>query len=217
MSSTQNSLPLNDLLYSFSIDERGVNADLLDEYIRLYPQHARALTEFAIDVVVDSLLVAPVRETAAETCAEPDRRSPSVSRAMSRFQSLLYSLRQSRSSEQSASDNAIVPNPFASLSQKEFRAVAKSLQANNVFVAKLRDRLIELQTMSDGFIQRVSELLRTTKEMLIAHFRGPIVLELGMQQLKAEKKPVVGPRQSFAEAIQSSGLTQDQAKYLQSL
>ena len=55
-----------------------------------------------------------------------------------------------------------VHNPFAGLSREEFRAVASRIGANPVFVAKLRDRQIDAETMTDGFKRLVSNEVKGT-------------------------------------------------------
>lgn len=218
MSSNYHSLPLIDILYSFSLDERGVNAEVLDEFIQLYPQHATALTEFAIELVVDSLLVEPVREGSTAASSDTGKRSPSVARAMSHFQSLMYSLDRTDAVERKLGSNSVnVPNPFASLEQREFRDFARELQASTVLVNKLRDRQIEPGTLTKGFMQRVSDLLRTKFEVIAAHFAAPASPRLSGEFYKADDKPVIGLRQTFEEAVRSSNLTEEQQRHLLSL
>ena len=218
MSLTRSSLPLRDVLYTLSLDERELSADLLDEFIRIYPEHAESLTNFAIELAVDALLADPVIE-AAEAAIDPARRSPAVSRAMSRFQNRLYAAQQTASTAETqlSPDSSGASNPFTSLNQKEFRAFAKDLQSSTVFVAKLRDRQIELETMTEGFVRRVAELLKTSIDVVHAHFAAPMHSHLRMQFLKTDQKPVIGLRQAFADAVRSSDLTEDQQRHLLSL
>ena len=48
--------PLRDAMYAMSLAKPVPDAELLDEYVRLYPEHAEALTEFAVELAVDALL-----------------------------------------------------------------------------------------------------------------------------------------------------------------
>jgi len=80
MTSTKNSSkPLRDVLYDFSLAQEVPNAELLDEYAKLYPHYAEELTEFAIDVFLEAQ-----RKTEETVHAyEEESVSPAVSRAMS--------------------------------------------------------------------------------------------------------------------------------------
>ncbi len=49
---TRSPTPLRDVLYELSLAKDLPDAELLDEFIRRYPEHARALTEFAIELVI---------------------------------------------------------------------------------------------------------------------------------------------------------------------
>jgi hypothetical protein len=109
-------------------------------------------------------------------------------------------------------------NPFATLSRDEFRGFATRLGANNVFVAKLRDRQIKPDTISDGFRRRVADDLKAPLDVVVAHF----VTKGGApgstrQFFKADEKPDASAQQSFAEAVRSSGLTEAQQQQLLSL
>jgi hypothetical protein len=45
-----------DVMYAMSLAKAVPDAELLDEFARRYPQHAVALTEFAIELAIDSLM-----------------------------------------------------------------------------------------------------------------------------------------------------------------
>ena len=47
-------VPLRDILYEFSIAKDVPDAELLDEFTRRYPEYADALTEFAVELLVDT-------------------------------------------------------------------------------------------------------------------------------------------------------------------
>ena len=56
MTTTQSnsSMPLRDVLYSFSLAKSVPDAELLDEYVRSYPEYAAELTDFAIEMIIDA-------------------------------------------------------------------------------------------------------------------------------------------------------------------
>ena len=74
--------PLRDAMYAMSLAKSVPDADLLDEFVRRYPQHADALTEFAIELAVDAFLY---HEDSVETHTDPDIISPVVSRVSADF------------------------------------------------------------------------------------------------------------------------------------
>jgi len=80
---------LRDVLYDFSLAQEVPDADLLDEYAKLYPSYAVELTEFAIDMFLD----AKRGTDEAVQAFERESVSPAVSRAMSAFQVALQESR----------------------------------------------------------------------------------------------------------------------------
>lgn len=203
------SKPLPDVLYEFSIAQEVPDAQLLDEYTKLYPGYAAQLTEFAIEIALD------VRRGPEEAshAFEEETVSPAVSRAMSAFQVALQETRGQQEVAAAEVSNAEVENPFASLDRKQFRALATAMDANTAFLCKLRDCLIDPQTMSDGFLQLLGDKLAVSVDLLRAFFEGKSP-QLAGQHFKADKKPSVGGQQSFEDAVKSSGLTADQQQFL---
>jgi hypothetical protein len=99
------------------------------------------------------------------------------------------------------------------LPRKEFRAFAERLNANGVFVGKLRDRQIDPATMTLGFQKRVADELGVPLNVVAAHFAAERVVSAG-QFYKAKDKPSTGARQTFEEAVRNSGLSEDQQRSL---
>ncbi len=215
MKPTRTPTPLPDVLYAFSLDERDLNADLLDSFIRIYPEHAEALTDFAIELAVDSLRANEAVEC-TEAKASPSRRSPAVSRAMSRFQNRLHAVKQLASvpTSQPSHDVTRATNPFESLDRRALRTLAEDLKANTVFVLKLRDRQIEPNTIPEGFIRRLADLLATKFDAVVAHLNAPMQSQYRLQFLKADRKPDAVSRQNFEDAVRSSRLTDEQQRHL---
>lgn len=215
---TQSPKPLRDVLYAFSLDERELNADLLDEFVRHYPEHAEELTEFAIELAVD-VLQGDAAVESAEEAIDPSKQSAMVSRAISRFHNRLYTTKRATaaSTTRTITETAALANPIACLDRAGVRAFAEQLHANNAFVLKLRDRQIDPETIPERFVRRVAELLKVPLEAMKAHFRGPASVQARMQYYKSDCKPEVAPRQTFEEAVRSSGLSDDQQRHLLSL
>jgi hypothetical protein len=213
MPATNTPTALRDVLYAFSLAKPVPDARLLDEFVRRYPQHAAEITDFAIELAIDAAQggVADVQE------AEPTV-SPAVSRAMSRFQNRLFALRQDEESgsASSATASSSVENPFAALDRTAFRGLANRLKVSTLFVAKLRDRQIDPNTMTTGFRKRVANELSVPLDVVISHFAAQSEAQ-PRQFYKAEQNPTTVARQSFEEAVRSSGLTEEQQRHLMNM
>jgi len=209
---------LREALYSLSMAKDVPDAALLDDFVRRFPQFGGELTNFAIAIAIDALHGDAVVE-AAEAALDPNVLSPAVSRAMSRFQNRLHEVseptRLPAATDRSVSADAI--NPFASLSREDFRGFARRLDASSVFVAKLRDRQIEPDTLTPGFRKRVADDLHAPLDVVVAHFAAAQGGAAGPQFYKADGKPNSGGRQTFEEAVRSSGLSEAQQRALLAL
>jgi hypothetical protein len=199
--------PLRDVLYEFSIAKDVPDAELLDEFTQRYPEYADALTEFAVELVQESVNAAQTAEPVADTTTV----SPAVSRAMSKFQNALYA-RQSAEAT-TAEHTVAVENPFAVLDRQAFRALARDLNVNSAFLCKLRDRQINPRTMSEGFRCFVAEKMKIGLDVLTAFFAGGAP-RLQLQFFKAKTKPEAGSQQNFEVAVRNSDLSEEQQKFL---
>lgn len=206
--------PLRDVLYAFSLENRAPDASVLDEFVRKYPEYAGELTDFAVEMVVDAAL--DHQDISSE--GETGRISPAVSRAMSRFENRLFEVRQSQLLRSTATStrSTSVQNPFTVLDRTAFRALANRLHANNLFVSRLRDREIDVNTMSEGFKRRVADELSAPLDLVAAHFSAEAQIER-RQFYMAEEKPQVSRKTTFEEAVRNSGLTEEQQSYLLAL
>jgi hypothetical protein len=214
MNQTTPNTPLRDVLYAFALAKAKPDAELLDEYVRRYPSHAAVLTDFAIEMVLDAAkdeLEDASKPTALEV-------TPTVSRVMSHFQNRLFDVRRAVMTGAGHTSGSVVPvaNPFAMLDRKAFRELTRILQANPVFMAKLRDREIDPGTMTDGFQRRIAEETKAPLDLVAAHFGARSEVCAG-QFYKADEKPTAASKQSFEEAVKTSGLTEEQQRYLLSL
>lgn len=204
---------LREAFYTLSTARDIPDAKLLDDLVRQYPQFAGELTDFAISIAVDALRGDRVVEV-AEAAIDPSVVSPAVSRAMSHFQNRLHAVTTGMAQPASApSIGTDAPNPFIGLPRSEFRAFAGRLNANAVFVGKLRDRQIDPATMTSGFRKLVADELKAPLDVVVAHFAARQSAPAG-QFFKADGKPSTGAQQSFEEAVKSSGLSEDQQRFL---
>ncbi len=214
MDQTMPRTSLRDLFYAFSLAKEVPDAELLDEYVRLYPNHAAALTDFAIEMIIDA---ANGRVQGTSEFGEL-KVSATVSRVMSRFQSRLFDTRGTEAISAGHVAMSLVPvaNPFATLNREDFRRLGRSLRANPVFMAKLRDREIDPSTMTDGFRRRIADETKAPLDLVVAHFAARSEIRPG-QFYKADEKPTAVFKQSFQDAVKTSGLTEEQQQYLLSL
>ena len=204
---------LREAFYVLSTEQDVPDAKLLDDVVLRYPQFGEELTEFAIDIAVDAWRGERVLED-AEAEIDPSAVSPAVSRAMSHFQNRLHAMSGAATeARRTRVDLADAPNPFSGLSRHEYRAFAARLNANAVFVGKLRDRQIDPATMTPGFQRRVADELKAPLDVVVAHFAALQAAPTG-QFFKAEGKPSTGAQQSFEAAVRSSGLNEAQQKFL---
>jgi hypothetical protein len=204
--------PLRDVLYAFSLAKAVPDVELLDDFVRRYPGYATEITDFAVEIAID----APRGDIEVEESAP--KITPAVSRAMSRFQNRLFELRQDERGDRGnfVTARSSAENPFYALDREGFRRLANQLNANVLFVAKLRDRVIDHHTMSAGFQKRVADELSVPLDVVIAHFAAQAEVRTS-QLYKSEQKPTVGIQQSFEEAVRSSGLAVEQQQTLLSM
>ena len=204
---------LRDAMYAMSLAKAVPDAELLDEFARLYPQYADALTEFAIELAIDSLMH---RSDEEDVPADADAISAVVSRVMSQFENQLYERRQARAATPPArAATASVENPFAALDRQGFRALASQLDVNSAFLSKLRDRTIEPISIPKAYCRHLAQEMDEDADAMAAHLYAPQEsVAAGRQLYKAEGKPAATAKQSFEEAVKTSGLSEEQQRRL---
>lgn len=190
MTATQTSL--RDAMYAMSLAKAVPDAELLDEFARLYPKYADALTEFAIELAINSLMH---RSDEEDVPADADAISSVVSRVMSQFENQLYERRQARAASPPArAATASVENPFAALDRQGFRSLASKLDVNNAFLSKLRDRTIEPISIPKAYCRHLAEEMDQDAEAMIAHLYAPQELVAAGRQLYKGRESPPRPR-----------------------
>ncbi|MFZ5734566.1 MAG: hypothetical protein ACOY4O_17665 [Pseudomonadota bacterium] len=204
---------LRDAMYAMSLAKAVPDAELLDEFARLYPKYADALTEFAIELAIDSLMH---RSDEEDVPADADAISDVVSRVMSQFENQLFERRQARAPPPPPRPaTASVENPFAALDRQEFRALVSQLDVNSAFLSKLRDRTIEPISIPKAYCRHLAQEMDEDADAMAAHLYAPQEsVAAGRQLYKAEGKPAATARQSFEEAVKTSGLSEEQQRRL---
>lgn len=214
---------LREAFYELAMADPAPDAETLDALIRLYPQHADALTAFAIDLTVDAL----AHGDDAFVPEESETVNPAVARAMSAYHNRMYELQQKKGAPAPEQKSAASPldraasvaveNPFIRLDRSAIRDLAQSIGVNPTFVSKLRDRMIDIGTIPQRFLEMAAEALKVPLDRLAAHLSAQSVVQAAGQHFKADQKPVLGLKQSYGEAVRSSGLTEEQQRHLLSL
>jgi hypothetical protein len=204
---THNVSTLEDALYALAVAKPVPDAAVLDDLVRQYPEHAATLTNMAVALALEAM-TDPLNDPVLPEIAG---RSEAVANAMSRFHNRLYKVKMT---ETAAKAKAAAPvNPFVSLGHATLREFGASIGANTVFAIKLRDRHIDHETMTKGFGQYVADKARAPLDVVLAHFARPAEIQSAVHY-KADEKPVAGKKQSFEEAVRSSGLTPEQQAFL---
>ena len=204
MAAKTKSVQLRDILYELSLAKPIPDSEVLDDFIRRFPEHAAALTDFAIELALDGITDTADRAISPEEIA--NKVSPVVSRAMSRFQNQLFAFQTSKSDDQrEAMAGDAIENPFAKLSKPDFRALAIRLNANSVFLLKLRDRQIDPTTMTVGFQRRVAEELNIPPEVIMAHSSAQQQVP-AHQRFKADQNRKRPPGRPLRKQSKAAGL-----------
>jgi len=196
---------LQDAKYYLALSKSLPDAEVLDEVVRSFPEHAQELTEFAIDLALDAI------GESGEAGLASENNSPAVSRAISRFHNRLYVERKAGSPPSPPSSSQT--NPFASMGRDELRTFARNINGNLPFVMKLRDRQIDADTIPEDFTRLVSKELDVPLDLVVAHFQAPAEIRHSAH-FKSDEKPEANLKQGFEEAVRNSGLTLEQQAFL---
>lgn len=206
---------LNDVLLEFAVAADQPTPQLLDEFVRRYPDYAEDLAAFSVRFAVQA-----IREKAGSGEAQEVSRDDEtgVLRAMSSFQNRLYELRQKDAGGTAPIQDASADagDLFDQMKVEGLNRLAHGLHANRTFALKIRDCAIKEETITSGFSRKVAEVLEVPVEIVIAHLskplRGP-----NAQRFKATEKPTASGKQDFVAAVRGSGLSQEQQEWLLAL
>ncbi len=214
----QSELFLQDAILELMEANRLPDAQLVEDIVSEYPDFAAEITEFAVELAIDMLVNSDRDEKAVVV---QDDVSPLVSRALSNFENELFLRENSPKSEDLAP--RVAPETksfdlFAAMDRKSFGQFARSIHANKAFALKLRDRQVRPDTIPHRYLELIAECLNSTLDQLLSYLNGRVHQPaLGTQFFKADDRPNHDLQQSFDEAVDSSGLTDDQKRYLKSL
>ncbi len=182
----------------FATAEQGSTEEMLADFVRRFPEHEQALRH----------LFATLGEEEATEWTEIVPQPAQTTSLEQRVRALgLFDQIASSASEKA---------PFEGRSPQELRQLAKDLNLSTVFFAKLKDRVIDVQTMSDVFLCWLAAPMGATIQSLRDYFSAEPRMAKGLA-FKADGKPQTKAKQSFEEALESSGLSDEQKRMLKEL
>ena len=183
-----------EILLAFSVEPTH-DRETLEQYLIEYPEHAKALVAYSIELMVDA-----TRKDNAVVISEG-----AVDRAWQRFQTAV-----------DQPGKVLVTNPFATLNPTALRSLAKKLDITNLLLIRLRDRAIVAATIPRRFVQRLAAELGATVEVVTDYLQSPPAIVSG-HSFRSTAKPAVTEQISFMEAIETSQLAPTQLDALKAL
>lgn len=170
----------------------------LEAYAKDHPALRRELTELAVELVLDPARSPPATDATTER---------SVASAWARFQAGTGMGRDSQRPPERSRDI------FAGFAGSAFPQLAARLGVSPVFLIKIRDGLIQAAGFPHALVKRIADEIGRDVEAVRAVLEGPASMPAGTMA-KADGKPEAGAKQTFAEAVETSGLTPDQRQRL---
>lgn len=168
----------------------------LEAFIGEHPDLRRQLTDLAVEMVLEP---ARVPEPADAATARV------VASAVARF--------QTRANGNPASRGAPAANVFGTFVGPAFPRLAARLGVTPAFLIKVRDGLVAAAGFPDALVQAIAREVGHAPEVVQALLERPASMPAGTMA-KASEKPSVGAKQSFEEAVATSGLDEAQRRRL---
>lgn len=197
MNPTKEETSLEDVLTDFATAEGGLE-ERTGEYRRRFPQFANDIAAFAAELHLMEATPMP-----SSQAADP----ASARKRLERFAEMEAEV---------ARETPLQANPFAGLNPKSLREVAERLGANTLFVIRLRDRLVRIEDFTTGLLAEIARALGTRVEIVRGHLAGEPQVAAG-RMFKADGKPGGVEKQSLAQALEDSNLSDEQKRRLLSL
>lgn len=182
------------VLLAFSVEPTH-GRETLERYLKEYPEHASALVDCSIELMMDT-------EGGARYAAASEG---AVDKAWLRFQAAV-------------AEPADVPlvNPFSKLNPSAFKSIAKKLDVSNLFLIRLRDRAVSVASIPAQFVQGLAAELGATADAVTAYLRSPPAMVSG-HSFRSNVKPEVADQITFLQAIETSQLTPAQQAALKAM
>lgn len=173
----------------------------LEAFTKEYPDLRRELTDLAVELVLEPSRPVPAADAAT---------ARTVSSAWARFQAGIAS-----PPAKSRAGAVVEPSPdvFAGFAGPSFPRLAARLGVTPAFLIKVREGLIEAASFPKALARDIADEVGHGVDTVIALLERPASMPAGTMA-KADGKPEVGVKQTFEEAVASSGLTADQRRRL---
>lgn len=195
MSTDHSRLSEEVVLLAFSVEPTH-DRETLEHYLRQYPEHAHALVDCSIELMIDASLGVNEMQVSSERVVE---------QAWRQFQAAIGSVQ-----------SAAATNPFAQLNPTTFKSAAKRLDISNLMLIRFRERAIDAATIPRRLVQRLASELGTTADTVSAYLRSPPAM-VSSQSFRSNVKPAVTAQISFEQAVETSQLTPVQKEALKAL
>ena len=199
MSDAQHPAGLEDALQELLASAEAPQAEALEEILGRYPEYSAELTDFAVEWALQDLLPAPSGDGDGDGASVEASAIPA---ALERFRARLDEQGAARVAE------AARVSPFADRSPAELSRLATRLGLDKILVAKLRDRKIVAETVPEELRHGLANELGVASSVIAAHLAAPATIPQGAN-FKAQQAPEAGAKESFAEAVRRSSLTED--------
>ena len=194
---TENSrLDEEEVLLAFSVEPRHDRATL-EHYLNQYPEHALALVDCSIEMMMDASHSDDEVQVSSDQVAD---------QAWRQFQAAMGS----------AQGTVAITNPFAQLQPTAFKSIAKRLDVSNLFLIRVRERAIDAATFPRRFVQQLAAELGATVDAVSAYLRSPPTMASSLS-FRSNVKPEVTAQIPFNQAVETSQLTPAQKEALQAL
>jgi hypothetical protein len=186
----------DEVLYAFSV-EPNKDSVTLEKYLREYPQYKEELIDLSIEIF-----------------ANPNQDFSPVSEGDSKEAELVWERFQSSlTTETTVSGSSSVKNPLLNLDRSRFRALAKKLGVNSLFLTMLRDRTIKVSTIPTQLIGILAKELDVSSDVMRNALVGEPTVSSSVR-FKADGKPTATEQVSFDEALDSCSLSDSQKEKL---
>lgn len=200
MTMTSESPNARDVLMTFAT-EGDPTPKRLEAFVKEHPDLRRELTDLAVELVLEPARVLPPADASTKRA---------VSSARARFQAATRSAQEASPVPQAVTH---LPNVFAGFSGAAFPQLAARLGLTPVFLIKVRDGLIHASGFPVALMKRIAEAVGHDVATIRAILERPGSVPQGMMA-KADGKPEAGAKQTFAEAVETSGLSAEQRREL---
>jgi len=194
---------LDSVLLDFHVDAAaGPNPAILERYCVEYPQFAHELTDHAVQWLIgEAMAVAESSSSSVEHSS-----SGLVSRAISRLYDRIRERDLSSSSTPVREQQS--QGVFEGLGVGRMREIRDELGLDTPLISKLRNRLIDPETVPQAFLDRLAKSLQRTVEEIVVYLRLPPTVH-AQASFKSEGKPMTSAkRESFDAAVRKSSLSE---------